>query len=68
MNEMNLLENQYYTVTVYKDDKEIKKGIQRRFSDFDVLFEVKVWTFRSFLEHIRDVYCQLFLKMGFCLM
>lgn len=37
---MNLLENQYYSVTVLKDDIVVKKDIKRRFSDFDMLFEV----------------------------
>lgn len=40
VNEMNLLENQYYSVTVLKDDIVVKKDIKRRFSDFDMLFEV----------------------------
>lgn len=37
---MNILENQFYLVKVLKKGAVFKDNIQRRYSDFDLLYEV----------------------------
>jgi hypothetical protein len=38
-NEMGVFENQFYKITL-SEGNEVRKEIRRRFSDFDMLFEV----------------------------
>lgn len=57
---MNILENQFYLVKVFKKGVVFKDNIQRRYSDFDLLYEVLFLLFdRSSKKSIPDSFYPL---------